>query len=284
MSPEDFPLLASATRSASSFAAAINEIAEAIEAGAIRNVVLNDAKHTLSNAAYDGWRKHVQEPFFYRGMYETHFQDVIDLDNSISILGLHDVLATSRKLAKVKIHSAAVDAMRSFVNEVLPLAEAVASLKDKVVKGRAPSAGPSKPVNPNKVVKTCPCCFRPIAVQNGTMAHHGYERPGTGWQTASCPGVRFKPLEVSSEGLEWLISALRSKLESARASHKDRANKTSLSVLKMRKLVEVTKGSPEWAREFKRFVAELEFEISGLERELPILDARLRDWSPEVSQ
>lgn len=284
MTPENFPLLTSATRSASSFAMAINEIAEALKAGTIRNVVLNDAKHTLSSATYDGWRKHVQEPFFYRGNYETLPQEVIDLDNSISILGLHDVLATSRKLAKTKIQSNAVDAMRSFVNEVLPLAEAVASLKDKVVKGRVPSSGPSQPANPSKVVKTCPCCFRPIAVLGTTMAHHGYRRPGTGWQTASCPGVRFKPLEMSSEGLEWLISILRSQLETARAAYRDRANKTCLPVLKMHKLVEVTTGSPEWAREFRQFVAALEYEIGGLERELPMLDTRLRDWSPEVAQ
>ena len=68
--------------------------------------------------------------------------------------------------------------VRSFAAEALPLAEAVVSLKDKVVKGRAPSTGPAKPVNPNKIVKTCPCCFRQIAVTDGTMAHHGYQRPG----------------------------------------------------------------------------------------------------------
>jgi Resolvase, N terminal domain len=57
----------------------------------------------------------------------------------------------------------------------------------------------------NKVVGICPCCFREIAVQRGLMVHHGYERH-TGYHTSSCEAAfRFKPLEVSGEGLQWLL-------------------------------------------------------------------------------
>ena len=57
----------------------------------------------------------------------------------------------------------------------------------------------------NKVVGICPCCFREIAVRRGLMVHHGYERQ-TGYHTSSCEAaLRFKPLEVSREGLQWLL-------------------------------------------------------------------------------
>jgi hypothetical protein len=33
------------------------------------------------------------------------------------------------------------------------------------------------------------------------IAHHGYRRPGQGWQTASCFGARWRPYEVASDAL-----------------------------------------------------------------------------------
>jgi hypothetical protein len=200
-------------------------------------------------------------------------------------MGLHDMIATSKKLAKTKATGPAVDAMREFTRQALPLAEAVASLKDKVVKGRAPSTGPSKPINPNKVVKTCPCCFRAIAVVREKMAHHGYERPGTGWQTASCPGVRFKPLEVSSEGLVWFIGAMKERLDSTKAAYKNRNKLESLMIMVGgfgSKFETITKESPKWAREFGYHVARLEAEIKALRSTLKMLEQRLADWKPEA--
>jgi hypothetical protein len=49
--------------------------------------------------------------------------------------------------------------------------------------------------------RTCQICARPIYAEVGVIAHHGYERPGMGWQTASCPGARELPFEVSRDAL-----------------------------------------------------------------------------------
>lgn len=49
--------------------------------------------------------------------------------------------------------------------------------------------------------RTCQICGRPIYAEVGVIAHHGYERPGLGWQTASCPGARELPFEVSRDVL-----------------------------------------------------------------------------------
>lgn len=288
MTFDRFPALRGAARNPARFDEAVAQVLAGVEAGAIRNVVLQEAKSALSSAVYDAWKKQVCEPHFYGiGDRSRRERDpaVEELYWSISLMGLHDVIATSKKLGKTKAQGPAVDAMRAFCAEVLPLAEAVASLKDKVVKGRAPSAGPAKPENPNKVVKTCPVCFRSIAVVHGTMAHHGYQRPGQGWQTASCPGIRFKPLEVSNEGLVWLIGALRERQAALSDALANRATHPEYLMGKRKygaPLEKITRDDPLWPRLFARHIAELESEIAALKHELPTLDKKLADWKPEV--
>jgi len=52
---------------------------------------------------------------------------------------------------------------------------------------------------------TCQCCAGKYLANTGKMAHHGYQRPGNGWQTASCIGARELPFEVSRDRLGELI-------------------------------------------------------------------------------
>jgi hypothetical protein len=59
---------------------------------------------------------------------------------------------------------------------------------------------------------TCQCCGRAIFAQSGSIAHHGYERPGYGWQTASCMGAKHLPFEVSRDRLGALIVRLEQRL------------------------------------------------------------------------
>lgn len=285
MKPEQFTILRGSVREPRRFDAAVEQVLAGVDSGSIRNVVLQDVKFTLSSIVYEAWKKHVSEPHFYAGKCQEQPEEVQALYDSISIMGLHDVIAASKKVAKSAATGPAVDAMRAYCAEVLPLSQAVASLKDKVVKGRAPSTGPAKPENPNKVVKTCPVCFRPIAVLRGTMAHHGYQRPGQGWQTASCPGIRFKPLEVSSEGLEWLIATLRERLAGLKYAHANQATPPEYLMAKRThsgKAEKITRDDPLWSRVFARHIAEIESEMGSLERELPMLDKKLTDWKPEV--
>ncbi|RYZ36120.1 MAG: hypothetical protein EOP49_32895, partial [Sphingobacteriales bacterium] len=257
LNPQRFPLLRAAARNPRRFDIAIENIAEGTAAGSIRNVRLNDAKSVLSNAVNEAWKKQVSDPFFCAGKWDSQSEDVQDLNARVSVYGLHDVISASKKIGKSKATGAAMDAMKGFIVEVLPLALAVADLKGKVVKGRAPSSAPAKPVNPNKIIKTCPVCFRPIAVKK-LMVHHGYERPGYGWQTPSCPGAKFEPLEVSSAGLEWLISTLREELQRVEELLR---NRFTIESVKIRNEGCVTKDSPEWSKHFEAFVARQELEV-----------------------
>lgn len=43
----------------------------------------------------------------------------------------------------------------------------------------------------------CQICGGDVLASTGVIAHHGYKRPGHGWQTSSCLGARFAPYEES---------------------------------------------------------------------------------------
>lgn len=60
---------------------------------------------------------------------------------------------------------------------------------------------------------TCQCCFRKYLANTGTIAHHGYQRPGDGYQTASCMGAKYSPLEVDRDRLGTLINALKAQVD-----------------------------------------------------------------------
>lgn len=285
MTPDQFPILRSTLRAPDRFDEALTIIADAVEAGSIRNTVLQDMKFTLSRCASEAWTKSVSDPYFHGGQWDTHCNGVKDLFGGILIMGLHDVISASKKVSKSKESGPAVDAMRAYCSEVLPLALAVASLKDKVIKGRAPNAAATAPANPNKIVKTCPVCFRAIAVVGGVMAHHGFRRPGHGWQTQSCQGIRFKPLEVSSEGLEWLISALSNNLVHLTSMIENQATQPEFLLAKRARNTppeRITRDDPLWSKVFDAHIRSTEAEIAQISRELPVLKTRLINWAPEA--
>jgi hypothetical protein len=58
----------------------------------------------------------------------------------------------------------------------------------------------------------CQCCGGRWAVMGGKVAHHGYQRPGGGWQTASCMGARHAPLSEDNSQLLRLIGVLNEEL------------------------------------------------------------------------
>lgn len=275
-----YPTLAKFAKDPQNLSRWLDALADGLVTGQIRNVVYNDAKDAVSRVAEHAWRE-TRGAFFYNGRWEKLPLEVQELDHTLNVYGLYSIPAAYKRLTRSKLTHPAVVAMRDLVVELLPLAEAVAGLKAKIVKGRAPSTGPSRPENPNKVVKTCPCCFRQIAVVGGTMAHHGYERPGHGWQTASCAGIRFKPLEVSNEGLVWLISVYQERLSTNQAAWKRRDQMAKILVPRRTGVLEVTRDMPEWDGEFRIWCAQTESEIRSLQSDLKRLNKVLAEWKPE---
>lgn len=64
--------------------------------------------------------------------------------------------------------------------------------------------------------KTCQVCGRSIFAETGKIAHHGYQRPGDGYQTPSCFGARHLPFEADRSVLKEYIEALDRMIEGER--------------------------------------------------------------------
>lgn len=63
--------------------------------------------------------------------------------------------------------------------------------------------------------RTCQICGRGIFANTGLIAHHGYQRPGDGWQTASCRGARQLPYEADRSVLKVEIDFITEHLADA---------------------------------------------------------------------
>lgn len=281
--PDDFPILLAHGGRPDRIRAAIDVFRSSLHAGEIRTADLDAAKSALGRAVETAWRETVGAPFFHAGRWEGQSEAARKLNDAGSPSSLHDVIALSKRLAKSDCDDPAVRAMRALAAEVLPLSEASVALKGLIVKGRAPRGEPARPPNPDQERGTCSCCFRSIAVvPTGKMAHHGYERPGDGYQTSSCSGVRFKPLEVSTEGLEWLIWSVSEKLGALRErfERRDELTRLSFTVREKGRVVPKTveKGEPDWDRRFREWERATHFAIGGHEGYLVEIEKRLAEW------
>ena len=78
---------------------------------------------------------------------------------------------------------------------------------------------------------TCQICARTIKLKDGpNLAHHGYQRPGSGWQTASCWGARELPYEVSCDVLKRWVIELAKQRDAARGRAEGTVEKLYLKV------------------------------------------------------
>lgn len=257
----------------------VANLAEGVEAGAVRNVIFQDSKHTLGTVIHHVWSLEMRRAV-HANESEWNY-DTKEAMNYFPFSGINDIRALGNKLQKLKQPGSHKDALQGFVDELRPLIDAVEYLKTRLVKGRAPNTKPPAPVNPNKDVKTCPCCFRSIAVRGGKMVHHGYDRPGDGHQTDSCWGIRYAPLEVSTEGLEWLIGFHDQKLKEDKLELKNLPNATKISILVQNPRLKLETYTPEdkgWKKAYDYRKGELEGDIRNRRFNLTIYRRHLKEW------
>lgn len=99
--------------------------------------------------------------------------------------------------------------------EVVARADACAALRVEIMAApvvKAPPTRTAKQLADDAKRRTCQICGRPIYAEVGVIAHHGYERPGMGWQTDSCPAARELPFEASRDVLVAHIGHQRARL------------------------------------------------------------------------
>lgn len=152
---------------------------------------------------------------------------------------------------------------------------------------------------------TCQVCARPIQAKTGKIAHHGYKRPGQGWQTASCFGARYRPYEVASDALPLVIEHIKTWIASTTGAlanleaeppesftvhpkilWQGQPNREPYTVTRPAGFV-VEAEEPHEAGMPRTYEAafysqrrEFRNNIETAKRELPFLQKRLADWKP----
>lgn len=148
-----------------------------------------------------------------------------------------------------------------------------------------------------KTVMTCPCCLRGIAIRpDHRMHHHGYERPGLGYQTASCMGIGYLPLEESVEGAQVVAAHLAKRETNLELAIKTAPKLRTLLVRRSfpkvggkswqseTKVVQIDRTDAEWKQQYTSHVATLRRELGATIEERAAFDAIVAAWHPGMAQ
>jgi hypothetical protein len=168
----------------------------------------------------------------------------------------HTLPGWLKKLPKTAspTHAAALEAYRALGAYSEICAKFVAA-KGRVVKARKPSTEPRKtPARTLDNTGTCACCGQNVKLDRGLIVAHGYTIRW-GFQSGSCLGVSFDPIEVSDEGLRVALLVYEHHLAVARLSL-------------------------EYGALTRRERAELEGRVSGSKSAIAHYTAAIRDWAP----
>jgi len=168
---------------------AVAKLEGAIAAGMVPNALLVSAKETINRAIDEAVRGYDDETKQYRFKI---------------VSSAHDLPPAIKEAVKLKAYDRC-----EFLSSMFPLYELLQAAKPLAVKRQdMPKVKSPKQLVDEADQMTCQCCGRGIFAATGTIAHHGYQRPGGGWQTASCSGAKELPFEVSREALGRLIANL----------------------------------------------------------------------------
>jgi hypothetical protein len=165
----------------------------------------------------------------------------------------------------------------------------------------------TKPIAPGSNLGTCSVCLARIKLRKQPVPKlpilvlHGYKRPGIGYIEGNCPGVRFPPLELSTEGTEaYLRDDLERELvglQRRSVALQKRLREPITKVHRNPKLLEKAEGGhrfeqdeytpehPEWETVERQFRQELESDLNDLNRgieytkaEIKTMKRRIADW------
>lgn len=216
LTPDRFPLIVASLseRDAGRFARALESLERYEEAGLLLQVEHGDLKSTFNRAFDNAWSKQMREPFLNAGRWEklspAEYKFECDLS---SYPQCHTIAGLVKKLEhKNAPKGAMLDAMIAVAAECAVIGPRVNALKEKIGK-RAPAPTKTSMARDERTAKAlhCQICGCDILAETGVIAHHGYQRPGDGYQTPSCPGARELPYEADRKVLGEYIEALKSR-------------------------------------------------------------------------
>lgn len=261
-SPERFDRLVASTEAAAQFGCNASALKE-----------IRDGWNLLIERAYD---RFFRQPFTYGKGWQPDLEVA-----SGTFPAMHNIVGLDKKLAKVP-QTPAIVAARSVIIEALPVVPQIEQIKARVAAGVKPAkVSVAKPSNPNQIRRTCPCCFREVAVVSGLMAHHGYKRPGYGYQTQSCMGVHYAPLERSDEGLRAVIAMCQRTVAKLGDDLAGLNAATSLTIpgRNGRSEQTVERGTPAFSRENERRAHAINLDLRYYTEALAYMEQRLSVWA-----
>lgn len=148
---------------------------------------------------------------------------------------------------------------------------------------------------------TCQICERRIQANTGVIAHHGYQRPGHGWQTQSCYGARFPAYEHSNSAMQPyidMVTTYRAQREEGLKGLLEEPPEEFTITVKMNPFESIKVPRPEgfsvqkmeegyaiertkYEREWKHRVYEARSAITNATREIERMTKRLAEWKPK---
>ena len=254
MTPTDFPTIFAniSDRYAQNLEQALREVDGYKAEGVLIKAEFEVVKSYISSAVDAAWKKVIGDGYRWGGKQAQLSEKEHDLAWRLGHPYPHLIPGYLKRAKAFKGESAMRDAMVALLEEMLPLSLALDSLKPLIGK-RAPKVTKTSLERAERDAKamTCQCCARKILAETGAIAHHGYERPGSGWQTASCQGAKELPLEVSREALGRMLTSFKAVLAaSVSARAKTEAETTPLSY----RWLDQTQKVNRWDKAIERFI------------------------------
>jgi len=262
---------------------------------------LEDIKHQLNRPLDDVWQFHIWNAILNdrRKLIDVLAADEKNAVGHMSISMLAAARIYKKYSAKEKTIPMIWGVIIPLVREISPLQAALDIAKLNLVVGRIKDPSVVRETNPNQIRATCTWCNRNHAITaSKKMTHHGYQRPGFGWQTASCDGIKYPCAEISDEGYHAKIKVYERQVGIEKANLAKLPNQTELTVRKYQYGSQMSKGKympvilkkPEdldgvWTREKREWeeamadqVYRLESNIKALTGEITATNVQIKNW------
>lgn len=130
---------------------------------------------------------------------------------------------------------------------------------------------------------TCSCCFGEFHVRNEKMVRHGQRKIQDYMWSATCYGVAYPPLEISTQGLEDLIGRYERGREQL---NEEIANPDAIEVVPLRNkegVRRLNKGEAGFDKALDAYLAQRKRDVQDMAADLEILRDRLEHWSRQHS-
>lgn len=210
------------------------------------------------------------------------------------LLGKANGVVQDRTLGDVQAKTLAVVAAFEYVYATFePLARKMTDLKQYIVKGRKPSEQVSDADRRTiENTGTCPICSKNVKLEGGKLVDHGFRVEGRGRGYAHkhgrCFGVGHKPIEVSPEGAQAYLVALRNQLLNIEAEIKNLSKLDIISVADYHGKAKVGKAKVYRRGEsgFDRAISNESSDLEGIARRqrcsIQGFEEMVSNWAPRA--